>query len=192
MAVLALCWWRFPLVVMSRASLQLQCVGFSFQWLPLSRALALGCVGSVVEAPGPQSTDPVVVVHGLSCSVVCGTLLDQGSKPCLLHWHMGSLPVSHQESPFCIFLLIFLLPQESDQGNIGIIYVRECLPLICSSSFMVTRLTIKSLSHFEFIFVHVGRVCSHVIDLQSCVSVLVSQSPLHLSTPVRLDQVQYN
>ena len=110
MAVLALCWWGFLSSCDEQGLLSSCSVGFSFQWLLLSRAPALGCVGSVVEAPGPQSTDPVVVVHGLSCSVVCGTLLDQGSKPCLLHWHMGSLPVSHQESPFCIFLLIFLLP----------------------------------------------------------------------------------
>ena len=32
----------------------------------------------------------VVVVHGLSCSTVCGIFLDQGSNPCPLHWQADS------------------------------------------------------------------------------------------------------
>ena len=39
---------------------------------------------------------------------------------------------------------------------------------------MVSRLMIKYLSHFEFIFVHGEGVCSNFIDLHACVSVLVS------------------
>ena len=39
------------------------------------------------------------MTHGLSCSVACGILLDQGSNPCLLDWQMDSLPLSHQGSP---------------------------------------------------------------------------------------------
>ena len=35
------------------------------------------------------------MAHGLSCSTACGILLDQGSNPCLLHWQMNSLPLSH-------------------------------------------------------------------------------------------------
>ena len=35
---------------------------------------------------------------GLSCSVACGIFLDQGSNPCLLHWQVDSLPLSHQGS----------------------------------------------------------------------------------------------
>ena len=38
-------------------------------------------------------------MHGLGCSVACGIFLDQGSNPCLLHWQVDSLPLSHQESP---------------------------------------------------------------------------------------------
>ena len=38
-----------------------------------------------------------------------------------------------------------------------------------SPSFMVSCLVFKSLSHFEFIFVHGVRVCSSSIDLHAAV-----------------------
>ena len=44
------------------------------------RAQGLQSPGSRAEATGP-----IVVAHGLSCSVVCGIFPDQGSNPCLLH-----------------------------------------------------------------------------------------------------------
>ena len=40
-----------------------------------------------------------VVVLGLSCSAAGGIFPDQGSNPCLLHWQVDSLPLSHQGSP---------------------------------------------------------------------------------------------
>ena len=40
----------------------------------------------------------------------------------------------------------------------GIIYVRECLPMFSSRSFMVTCHMFKSLSHLKFIFVYGERV----------------------------------
>ena len=43
----------------------------------------------------------VVVVLGLSCSAACGIFPAQGLNPCLLHWQVNSLPLSHQGSP-CI------------------------------------------------------------------------------------------
>ena len=52
---------------------------------------------------------------------------------------------------------------------------------------MVSHLMIKVFKPFLVYFVHSGRVCSNFIDLHACVSVLMSQSPLHLSTPVRSD-----
>ena len=45
------------------------------------------------------STGLVVVVLSLSCSEACGIFPGQGSNPCLLHWQVGSLPLSHQGSP---------------------------------------------------------------------------------------------
>ena len=53
-------------------------------------------MGSVVGAPGLQSTGSVIVAHGLSCSEACGIFRDQGSNPCLLHWQADSLPLSRQ------------------------------------------------------------------------------------------------
>ena len=41
------------------------------------------------------------------------------------------------------------------------------LPMFSSKSFMVSCLTFKSLSHFEFIFVHGVRVCSSLTDLHA-------------------------
>ena len=56
------------------------------------------CKGSIVAAPGLQSTGSVVVTHGLSCSEACGIFLDQELNPCLLHWQTDYLPLSHQGS----------------------------------------------------------------------------------------------
>ena len=69
------------------------CGGFS-----CCRARALGTRASVVVAhglqqlwlAGLQSTDSVVVVHGLGCSMACGIFPDQGSNPCPLHWQVDS------------------------------------------------------------------------------------------------------
>ena len=46
------------------------------------------------------------MTHGLSCSMACGIFPDQGSNPCLLHWQADSLPLSHQESPFSLFVFV--------------------------------------------------------------------------------------
>ena len=40
--------------------------------------------------------DSVIVTHGLSCPMACGTFLDQGSNLCPLHWEVDSLPLDHQ------------------------------------------------------------------------------------------------
>ena len=50
----------------------------------------------------------VVVAHGLSCSVACGILPDQGSNSCPLHWQADSQPLCHQGSPL-VFLIIAIL-----------------------------------------------------------------------------------
>ena len=52
--------------------------------------------GSIVAA---QDLGSVVVVHGLSCSVECGILLDQGLILCSLHWQADSYPLYHQGIP---------------------------------------------------------------------------------------------
>ena len=47
------------------------------------------------------------MVHGLSFSLACSSIPDQGSNPCLLHWQVGSLPLSHQGSSLLVFFLFF-------------------------------------------------------------------------------------
>ena len=71
-----------------------------FSWC---RAWALGCEASVVAAcgfnscaPRLQNTGYIVVMHGLSCPVALGIIPDQGLNPCLLHWQVDSLLLSHQ------------------------------------------------------------------------------------------------
>ena len=53
---------------------------------------------------------PAVVAHGLSCSMACGTLLDQGSNLWPLHWQVDFYPVYHQGRPgfVCLFLLFVI------------------------------------------------------------------------------------
>ena len=63
------------------------------------RAQSLGGMGSVVVAARLYSTDSVVIVLRLRCSVSCGIFPDQGLNPCLLLWQVNSLLLSHQGSP---------------------------------------------------------------------------------------------
>ena len=62
-------------------------------------------MGSVVVIPRLWSTGSIVVAHRLSCFAACGIFLDQGSNLCLLHWQADSLPLSHQGSLHCQFLI---------------------------------------------------------------------------------------
>ena len=54
------------------------------------------------------STGSVVVAHRLSCSAARRIFLDLGLNPCLLHWQVDSLPLSHQGSP-SIFLKLTII-----------------------------------------------------------------------------------
>ena len=104
----------FPLVVsrglLSRGGECSHCSGFS-----RCGAQARGAQASVLVSHGLEGLCLVVVVHGPSCSVACGIFLDKGSDPCLLHWQVDSLPLSHQGGPwpclFCLFLSLLLRPR---------------------------------------------------------------------------------
>ena len=68
------------------------CSGLSSQSTG-SRVYRLQClwhVGSVVVAPGLQSTGSTLVAHRLSCSMACGLFPDQGSDWCHLHYKADS------------------------------------------------------------------------------------------------------
>ena len=71
-----------------------------------------GSWASVVAAHGLSSWGSQTLehrlssaVHGLSCSAACGIFPDRGSKLCLLHWQVDSLPLSHQRSPLIFSFL---------------------------------------------------------------------------------------
>ena len=93
------------------ATLQLQCMGFSLQWLLLLQSMGfkqahrfqqLWPLDPVVVAPEIQSTSSIALAHRLSCFTARGVFPDQGSNPCLLHWLVDSSPLSHQGSPASI------------------------------------------------------------------------------------------
>ena len=55
-------------------------------------------VAALVEHGLQDAWASGVVVHGLSCSEVCGIFRDQGSNLCVRHWQADSLSWSHQGS----------------------------------------------------------------------------------------------
>ena len=77
----------------------LAAAGFSF-----FRELALGRTGFSSYGLGSVVNGSQVLEHRLSgCRIqavfeACGIFLDPGSNPRLLHWHVGSLPLSRQGS----------------------------------------------------------------------------------------------
>ena len=81
------------------------CTGVSFVAASRGYSLAALCgllvaLASLVAEPGLWGTRASVpVVHRHSCSTAGGICLGQGQNPCLLHWEMDSLPLSHQGSP---------------------------------------------------------------------------------------------
>ena len=88
------------------ATLQSGYTGFSLQWLLLLRRVGSGVQGlqqlelkgSVVAAPGLQSTGSAVV-HRLGCPEACGIFPDQRWNWGLLYWQADSIPLGHQEAP---------------------------------------------------------------------------------------------
>ena len=155
------------------------CSGFSLRrflllWSMGSGALGLlmlGHMGSVVAAPGLQSTSSVVVVLGLSCSER-GLFPDQGSNPCLLCWQADSLLLSHQGSPpltfqalfasqslvsshlltFTEFLVLFCKPHLESIRFLGLCFfldwILNCLCLLCSCYFYVLLCVTLLLCYF--------------------------------------------
>ena len=75
---------------------------------------APGHMGSAVVASGLQSTGSMVVVHSLSCSMVCRIFLGQGSNLCLLPWQLDSWPpgkpLPHLVYPFICQRTSMLFP----------------------------------------------------------------------------------
>ena len=66
----------------------------------------VAAVDSIVAIPRLWSAGVIVVAQGLSCSMVCGIFLGQGSNPCLLHWQADFFffffTTEHQASPWYV------------------------------------------------------------------------------------------
>ena len=62
-----------------------------------------GVQASVTAEHRLTSCGSQALEHRLSCSEAPGIFPDQGLNPCLLHWQAGSLPLSHQGRPACLF-----------------------------------------------------------------------------------------
>ena len=106
LAVLGLCCRTDFSLVAASGGAALCREGSLLQWClwqsVATRAPRLQCLqpgSSVVEAPRLWGTDSVAVEHGLTRSMACGILPDQGSNPGPLHWWVDSLLLSHQGSP---------------------------------------------------------------------------------------------
>ena len=60
------------------------------------------------------------MVHGLSCSIVCGMFLDQEPNLLLLHWQVDSLPLSHQDFPIGSVVKNLSAVQEMQLPSLGL------------------------------------------------------------------------
>ena len=73
------------------------CMGFSLRWLLVLSSGVLGL--QLLPLLGSSAQAQQLWHTGLVCSTACGIFSDQGQNPCLLHWQVDSLPLSHQENP---------------------------------------------------------------------------------------------
>ena len=64
-----------------------------------------------------------------------------------------------------IFVFIFITFGGGSKKDLAVIYVKSVLPMFFCKSFIVSGLTFRSLTHFEFIFVYGVRKCSNFILL---------------------------
>ena len=97
------------------------------------------------------------------------------SEGCLFVLFMVSFAVQKllSLSPVWLFLVLFLLLYEMDQKkNPSANYVESILPVFSSKNFIVSGLTLRSLIHFDFIFVYGIRECSNFILLYVSVQIL--------------------
>ena len=95
----------------------------SVVWLPGSGEQAQWCDS---RALGNRLSG---VTLGLICSWVCGTFLNQGLNPSLLHWQTDSLPLSYVGSPNNLFnhtqLKMVLNSWAVQKQTVGPPWVRE-------------------------------------------------------------------
>ena len=79
--------------------------------------------------------------------------------------------VSLIRSYWFIFALISVALADWPKKTLVRLMLENVLPVFSSRSLMVSWLRFKSSNHFEFIFVHGGRVCSSFTDVHAAVPV---------------------
>lgn len=76
-----------------------------------------GCRGQALE-------------HGLRSSPAGGIFLDQGLKPCPLHWQLDSYPLHHQGSSVCVCVYVYFLKNEIQNKVCSVYKTLRCPPCI--------------------------------------------------------------
>ena len=71
--------------------------------------------------------------------------------------------------PLVYFCFYFHYSRKLVKEDLAVIYVKEHFPVFSCTSFVVSGLTLRSLIHFEFIFVYDVRKCSNFILLHIAV-----------------------
>ena len=129
-----LCSQAFLWLQQAGATVQLQRAGFSLWWLFLLWSTGsrmhgfqeLQHVGSVVTVPRLQHTGSRAVVQQLNCCKTCRIFPSQGSKPCLLHWQVDSLPLSHQgSSPHKLLFFMCNFAEDKEFFNNAYVVVQQ-------------------------------------------------------------------
>ena len=113
-----------------------------------------------------------------SLSVALIAIIFSHSEGCLFTLLMVSFVVQKLLSFIMSHLFIFAhfhYPGRWVIEDPAVIYVRECFAYFFSRSFIVSGLMVRSLIHFEFLFVYGVRKCSSFIVLQ-----VVDQFSQHL------------
>ena len=101
--------------------------------------------------------------------VVFLTIIFSHSEDCLFTLFAISFAVQNLlsliRSHLFIFVFIFITFGGGSKKDLAVIYVKSVLPMFFCKSFIVSGLTFRSLTHFEFIFVYGVRKCSNFILL---------------------------
>ena len=120
---------------------------------------------------------------GVGCHILLqGFFPTQGSNPHLLHWQVGSLPLSHLESPFPPFTFIKVIVTFNTCKVIRYTYI-SCMYLSVHKSICREKHTNKNM-HEKYLIFHMFRSFS-VCDLPDACPSQDLQNRIYISLPPR-------
>uniref|UniRef100_A0A8D1QNP2 Uncharacterized protein n=1 Tax=Sus scrofa TaxID=9823 RepID=A0A8D1QNP2_PIG len=120
----------------------------------------VSCLNSLDIKPLSIASFEIIFSHCVSCLFVSF----------LVSFAVQKL-IGFMRSHWFIFALISVALGDRPEKIFMRLMSENVLPLFSSRSLMVSCLTLKSFSHFEFILVHGVRVCSSFIDLHAAVQI---------------------